>query len=66
MKSTVEKSPNAPIVLTRDFRSLISGIEKVRFSVPTPRAVWRMEISQSCQMVLEITGELTTSYGKAF
>ena len=42
VKSTVEKSPNAVIVVTRDLRSLISGTEKVRFSVPMPRAVWRI------------------------
>ena len=42
VKSTVEKSPNAAIVVTRDLRSLISGTEKVRFSVPMPGAVWRI------------------------
>ena len=42
VKSTVEKSPNAEIDFTRDSRSPISGIEKVRSSVPMPRAVWRM------------------------
>ena len=42
VNSTVEKSPKGAIVVTRDLRSLISGTEKVRFSVPMPRAVWRM------------------------
>jgi hypothetical protein len=32
---------NAVIVVMRDLMSLISGTEKVRFSVPMPRAVWK-------------------------
>ena len=42
VKSTVEKSPNAAIVVARDLKSLISGTEKVRLSVPMPWAVWRI------------------------
>ena len=38
----VEKSPNAPSVLTRSRRSWISGTEKVVLSAPMPCAVWRM------------------------
>ena len=37
MKSIVEKSPNAPIVVTRDLKSSISGTENVVFSAPRPR-----------------------------
>ena len=39
---TVEKSPNSEIVFVRDSRSLISGMENVKLSVPTPGAVWRI------------------------
>ena len=42
VKSTVEKSPNALMVVTRDLRSLISGTENVMFSAPRPGALWRM------------------------
>ena len=42
VKSTVEKSPNALIVVTRDLRSSISGTENVMFSTPSPGALWRM------------------------
>ncbi len=42
VNSTVEKSPSAPRVRTRDCRSRISGTEKFAFSEPMPRALWRM------------------------
>jgi hypothetical protein len=42
VKSTVEKSPNALMVVTRDWMSRISGIENVVLSWPTPGALWRM------------------------
>ena len=42
LKSTVEKSPKAQIVLTRDLKSLISGTENVVFSCPMPGALCRM------------------------
>ena len=42
VKSTVEKSPNALMVVTRDLMSSISGTEKVVFSAPMPGALWRM------------------------
>ena len=42
VKSTVEKSPKALMVVTRDLKSLISGTENVVFSAPMPGALWRM------------------------
>ena len=42
VKSTVEKSPKAPIDVTRAFRSSISGTENVMFSAPAPCALWRI------------------------
>ena len=42
VKSMVEKSPSAEIVLMPDLRSLISGTEKFEFSLPAPGALWRM------------------------
>jgi hypothetical protein len=42
VNSRVEKSPKAPSVRMRDWRSRISGTEKAAFSVPMPRALWRM------------------------
>ena len=41
-KSTVEKSPKALMVVTRDLKSLISGTENVVFPAPRSGAVWRM------------------------
>ena len=38
----VEKSPIAVSVFTLARRSLISGTENVAFSMPIPRALWRM------------------------
>src|SRR5215203_1499042 len=35
-KSTVEKSPNPLMVVTRDLKSAISGTEKVMSSAPSP------------------------------
>ena len=37
-----EKSPKEDSVLTRAFRSRISGTEKLAFSTPAPGALWRM------------------------
>ena len=42
VKSTVEKSPKALMVVTRDLKSSISGTENVMFSAPMPGALWRM------------------------
>jgi len=42
VKSTVEKSPNAAMVVTCDFRSSISGTEKVMFPAPMPGPLCRM------------------------
>ena len=42
VKSMVEKSPNAPMVVTRDLKSSISGTENVMFAAPRPGALWRM------------------------
>jgi hypothetical protein len=42
VKLTVEKSPKALMVVTRDFKSSISGTENVRFSAPMPGALWRI------------------------
>ena len=39
VKSTVEKSPNALMVVTRDLMSSISGTENVVFSAPMPGAL---------------------------
>ncbi len=41
VKSTVEKSPNALTVVTRDLMSSISGTENVMFSAPMPGVLWR-------------------------
>src|SRR4029453_17551422 len=38
VNSTVEKSPKALMVVTRDLKSLISGTENVMFSAPMPGA----------------------------
>src|SRR5260221_6676932 len=51
VKSTVEKSPNALIVVTRDLRSLISGTENVVFSAPLPGALCRMYIRRSSSLL---------------
>ncbi len=42
VNSIVEKSPKAPIVVTRDLKSAISGTENVVFAAPMPGALWRM------------------------
>ena len=42
VNSAVENSPNAPMAVTRDFRSMISGTENVVFSAPRPGALCRM------------------------
>jgi hypothetical protein len=42
VKPMVEKSPKALIVVARETRSRISGIEKVVFSARRPGARWRM------------------------
>ena len=42
VKVTVEKSPNALMVVTRDLTSSISGTENVMFSAPIPGPLWRM------------------------
>ena len=43
VKSIVEKSPNAAMVVARDLKSLISGTENVRVRrTPMPAALCRM------------------------
>ena len=42
VKPTVEKSPNALIVVIRDLKSLISGTENVRFAASMPGALCRI------------------------